>query len=224
VIDSLSPNHEPRPADTPVDMLVFHYTGMADAATALARLRDPEAKVSAHYLVDEDGTVHRLVPEDRRAWHAGEAAWRGHGDVNARSIGIELVNPGHDLGYRPFPEAQMRAAIALARAVIQRHPVPPRNVVGHADVAPERKKDPGELFDWRRLAGEGVGLWAEPVTADGGPAGDVLPDLLHRFGYPVSDDDPIPAVTAFQRHFRPERVDGMPDAECAARAAALLDR
>ena len=155
MIERPSPNHDPRPPDVAVDMLVLHYTGMADARSALDRLCDPAAKVSAHYLVDEDGAVHRLVDETRRAWHAGRAVWRGCADVNGASIGVELVNPGHAFGYRPFPDAQMEAVIALAREIIARHPIPARNVVGHSDVAPARRADPGELFDWARLAAAG---------------------------------------------------------------------
>ena len=138
-------------------MLVLHYTGMRSAAEALARLTDPEAKVSAHYLIDEDGTVVRLVDEEMRAWHAGVSFWRGATDINARSIGIELVNPGHEFGYRPFPRAQMAALIDLALDIVARWPIPARNVVGHSDVAPRRKMDPGELFDWPRLAAPASG-------------------------------------------------------------------
>jgi N-acetylmuramoyl-L-alanine amidase len=225
VIEYPSPNHEPRPAGTPVDMLVLHYTGMADAAAALARLADPAAKVSAHYVIGEDGMVWRLVAEARRAWHAGAAQWRGAGDVNGRSVGIELVNPGHEFGYRSFPEAQMAALIGLARGILARHPIPPRNVVGHSDVAPARKQDPGELFDWRRLAAAGIGLWpagedqrsvSPPAEAD---AAAVAAGLA-AYGYDVAD--PAAAIAAFQRHFRPARVDGIADAETAARLKALL--
>ena len=201
-------------------MLVLHYTGMRTAAAALERLCDPAAKVSAHYLVDEDGTVWSLVDEARRAWHAGVASWRGATDINARSIGIELVNPGHEFGYREFPAAQMAAAVDLAAAIVARHAIPGRNVVGHADVAPTRKMDPGELFDWPRLAAAGVGLWpADSDTCLMDP--DAVRDMLHRFGWDVADL--AAALRAFQRHFRPSRVTGRIDFETARRLRGLLE-
>jgi len=216
MIETPSPNFNDRPVDLPVDMLVIHYTGMKSCAAALERLCDPAAEVSAHYLIDEDGTVHRLVAEDKRAWHAGVASWRGHTDINGRSVGIELVNPGHEFGYRDFPAAQMAALRELALDILDRHPIPPGNVVGHSDVAPTRKTDPGELFDWRGLAADGIGLWPE------GPAElteESAEDMLIRIGYDVSDV--VAAVMAFQRHFRPERIDGLPDAETAGLLAAV---
>ena len=149
-------------AHAAIDMLVLHYTGMRSAAEALRRLTSPEAAVSAHYLIDEDGAVWRLVPEERRAWHAGVSYWRGRRDINSASIGIELVNPGHEFGYRAFPEAQVAALEVLCRDVLSRYQIPPRHVLGHSDVAPARKDDPGELFPWRRLARAGIGLWPEP--------------------------------------------------------------
>ncbi len=202
-------------------MLVFHYTGMIDARVALDRLCDPAAKVSAHYLIDDDGTVHPLVDEKHRAWHAGVAAWRGHTDINARSIGIELVNPGHDLGYRPFPEAQIAALEDLAREVLARHPIPPRNVVGHADVAPTRKQDPGELFPWRRLAEAGVGLWPDPAETDSIALSEAeLTAGLAAYGYETTDLGAT--VIAFQRHFRPHVVDAVADDEIRRRLGCLL--
>ena len=149
-----SPNHEDRRGQ-PVSMLVLHYTGMESGLEAVDWLANPASKVSAHYTIDEDGTVYIQVPEDRRAWHAGVSSWRGVTDVNSASIGLELANPGHEFGYRPFPEAQMEALIELARGIVGRHPIPARNIVGHSDVAPGRKQDPGELFDWKRLAAAG---------------------------------------------------------------------
>jgi len=213
-------NHDARPAGTPVDMLVLHYTGMETAAAALTRLCDPAAKVSAHYLVDEDGSVVRLVGEDRRAWHAGVAFWRGNTDINARSVGIELVNPGHEFGYRPFPEAQTAALIDLARDIVGRHTIPARNVVGHSDVAPARKMDPGELFDWPRFAAAGIGLWPdESDHCDRDP--EAVRAMLTEIGYDISD---FPAaIRAFQRHFRPARVNGRIDWETARRLAGLVD-
>lgn len=223
----LSPNHEPRPAGTPVDMLVLHYTGMKSAAEAIERLCDGEAKVSAHYLVEEDGTVWRLVEEDRRAWHAGLSFWRGQRDINGRSVGVEIVNPGHEWGYRDFPVAQMAAVATLCRAILARHPIPPRNVVGHSDIAPLRKQDPGERFDWHWLAGQGVGLWpGELPPGVHAPSPEEAPALLARYGYEVDPSAPEPerlaaVVAAFQRHFRPARVDGVLDAETRAVLGAL---
>lgn len=214
-----SPNHDARPPGAPIDILVLHYTGMASAEEALSRLCDPVAKVSAHYVVAEDGAVHGLVPEERRAWHAGLSWWRGAGDVNGRSIGIELANPGHEFGYRPFPEAQMAALERLAKGILRRHPIPARNVVGHSDVAPRRKQDPGELFEWERLAAAGIGLWPSVDAAAAG-AGAGAGELLARYGYETVDL--AAAVAAFQRHFRPARIDGVADAETLARLNALL--
>jgi N-acetylmuramoyl-L-alanine amidase len=219
IVEAPSPNFDARPPGTSIDILVLHYTGMRSAQAALSRLLDPAAAVSAHYLVDEDGTIVRLVAERHRAWHAGRAFWRGRTDVNARSIGIELVNPGHEFGYRRFPERQMAAAVDLARTVVRRHRIPARNVVGHSDVAPARKTDPGELFDWQRLAAAGIGLW--PAEVERGPASpDEVSSMLAAFGYDTGD--PALAVTAFQRHFRPAEVDGRMDLETVRRLAGLL--
>src|SRR5215468_7605155 len=190
-VDMPSPNHDDR-GGVAIDMLVLHYTGMQSAKVALDRLCDPVAKVSAHYSIDEDGTVYSHVPEARRAWHAGVSFWAGATDINARSIGIELVNPGHTCGYRPFPEAQMRALEELARSILARHSIPAHRVLGHSDVAPARKIDPGELFDWRRLARAGIGLWPETLAIpDPGPADTPLElsdvqSKLGRFGYGVA--------------------------------------
>lgn len=234
-----SPNHDGRTPGVPVDILLLHYTGMPTAAEAIARLCDPAAKVSAHYVIDEDGTVHRLVPEDRRAWHAGVARWRGADNINARSVGIELVNPGHEWGYRPFPEAQMAVLEVLSREIVARHRIPPARVLGHSDVAPMRKQDPGELFDWARLARIGLGLWPRPdfTPPEGAPAlmagerGPAVLDLqiaLDAIGYWVEGTalfDPVTeaAVTAFQRHFRAARVDGVADAETIGLAFHLAE-
>lgn len=215
--DLPSPNHDARPEGGVIDMLVLHYTGMRSAEEALGRLLDPAAQVSAHYVVDEDGSVLRMVPEDRRAWHAGVAFWRGGRDINARSIGIELVNPGHEFGYRPFPESQMAALEILCLEILSRHPMPARNVVGHSDVAPRRKTDPGELFEWQRLAAKGIGAWpAKPVAAEAAR----VPGLLSAWGYET--DDLAASIAAFQRHFRPAKVDGSADGETAGLLAALL--
>jgi len=178
------PNQDDRPDGTPIDMLILHYTCMRGAWEAIDRLCDPAAGVSSHYVVDEDGAVLRLVPEERRAWHAGASYWRGRSDLNGRSIGIEVVNPGHDWGYRDFPALQMAALCDLCLEVLSRHPIPGRNVVGHSDVAPDRKQDPGELFDWRGLAANGVGLW--PDDAASATTGDLdARSVLGGIGYRV---------------------------------------
>jgi N-acetylmuramoyl-L-alanine amidase len=213
-IDMPSPNHDDR-GNAAVDMLVLHYTGMKTAQAALERLCDPAAKVSAHYTVDEDGTVYAHVPEDRRAWHAGISSWAGETDVNSRSIGIELVNPGHDYGYRDFPDAQIEALITLCHGILLRHPIPSARVLGHSDVAPARKEDPGERFPWERLARAGIGLWPVPRDADLGA------EALARFGYDLGAGTEA-MVTAFQRHFRPGKVDGVWDRYCARLLAWLL--
>jgi N-acetylmuramoyl-L-alanine amidase len=222
VIGLTSPNFDDRPPGRTVDMLVLHYTGMPSRNDALARLCDPAAEVSAHYLIDENGTCYRLVAEEKRAWHAGRAAWRGQTDINARSIGIELVNPGHEFGYRPFPDRQMAALATLARGILARHPIPARNVVGHADIAPRRKEDPGELFDWRTLARQGIGLW--PAAVPTAPDVDWRQALAH-IGYDLGAAGDAEAarlaLVAFQRHFRPARYDGSIDAETLERLHAL---
>jgi N-acetylmuramoyl-L-alanine amidase len=208
-----SPNHGPRPEGVPVDILLVHYTGMPTGAEALERLCDAQIQVSAHYLVEEDGTVFSLVPEDRRAWHAGAGYWRGERDINSRSVGVELVNPGHEWGYRPFPHAQMAAFADLARGIMERHGISPHRVLAHSDVAPSRKEDPGELFDWRGLAAQGIGFWPIPCGQDDGPGHAVAEaqDLLARLGYEVDPTGVLNpqtrvAATAFQRHFIPDRV------------------
>jgi N-acetylmuramoyl-L-alanine amidase len=219
IIDCPSPNFDER--DQPVSICVLHYTGMEDAASAIARLRDPEARVSCHYLVAEDGQVLRMVPEDKRAWHAGQSYWRGLHGVNAASIGIEIVNPGHEFGYRPFPTEQMAALIPLLAGIVERHQIPRANVVGHSDVAPARKQDPGELFDWALLARHRLAVarptrgLVDPLWTDGG-----FLLALERYGYDVRD--PLAAVVAFQRRFRPELIDGTIDGECRALLLQLL--
>lgn len=210
----MSPNYDARPDHAVIDMLVLHYTGMQSGPAAIGRLCDPAARVSSHYVVEEDGRVHALVPEAARAWHAGVSFWRGRTELNAFSVGIEIVNPGHEWGYRPFPALQMASVCELCLAILSRHPIPPRNVVGHSDVAPSRKQDPGELFDWPGLAANGVGLWP---GADGAPVDDV-DAALTAIGY---GPDPL-ALAAFQRHWRPEGVTGDADVETRARLAAVL--
>ncbi|GLR66453.1 N-acetyl-anhydromuranmyl-L-alanine amidase [Acidocella aquatica] len=214
MIPAPSPNFDERPGG--VAFLVLHYTGMQTAEAAIARLRDPVAKVSAHYVVDEDGAVYALVAEEKRAWHAGVSFWRGVSMLNDASIGIEIVNPGHAFGYVAFPARQMAAVTALCLEVLGRWPaIVARNVVGHSDIAPDRKWDPGELFDWRGLAAAGVGLWSDGFA----PPGDLLDDLA-AIGY----DTRFAArdvIIAFQRHFLPEHLSGEADMMTAARAAAV---
>jgi len=236
VIDRPSPNFDARNG-VPIDILLMHYTGMQSAEAAMGRLTDPEAKVSAHYTVDEDGTIYAHVEESERAWHAGQSSWAGETDINARSIGIEIVNPGHEFGYRDFPGEQIAAVITLARDIFTRHPlIVPRRVLGHSDVAPARKQDPGERFPWAHLAAQGVGLWPvdarrphRPILKEGaqGAAVATLQKKLAAFGYGVPqsgiyDSATALVVTAFQRHFRPEAVTGMTDGETVGRLNRLL--
>ena len=218
-VETPSPNFDER--KLPISMIVLHYTGMADAGTAIARLADPEAKVSAHYVVTEEGGVVRMVDEAKRAWHAGASHWRGITDVNSASIGIEIVNPGHDHGYCAFPDAQIEALIPLVADIKDRHGITRGNIVGHSDVAPARKRDPGELFPWGRLAKLRLALprpTKNLMDPDWSDAGFLL--ALERFGYDVTD--PMAAVMAFQRRFRPELIDGEIDGECRAILLALL--
>lgn len=245
--DRPSPNFDARAR--PIDLVVLHYTGMQDADAALRRLTDPEPvagaypgpwqtpsadpnaplpRVSAHYVLDEDGVAYRLVAEENRAWHAGVSSWRGEGDVNSRAIGIEIVNGGHDFGLPEFPDAQIEALIALLGEILTRWDLKPSRVVGHSDIAPERKLDPGEKFPWKRLAEAGVSIWPnasirapndeDPIAA--------LQERLAAFGYGVkvsgqNDPQTKAAIAAFQRRFRPSLIDGAPDAETQALAAAL---
>ncbi len=219
MIETPSPNFDTR--TLPITMIVLHYTGMQNAADAVARLTDAEAKVSSHYLIAEDGQVMRLVAEENRAWHAGKSHWRQIDDVNSASIGIELVNPGHEFGYRPFPDAQIDALIPLMAEIQARYGITRGNIVGHSDIAPARKQDPGELFPWARLAKHRLALprptknLIDPNWTDGG-----FLLALERFGYDVTDR--LAAIVAFQRRFRPELMDGEIDGECRAILLALL--
>ena len=226
IIERPSPNFDPRPARGPIDILVMHYTGMRSAEEALARLCDPQAKVSSHYTVDEEGRIYRHVDETKRARHAGISYWAGERDVNNRSIGIEIVNPGHEFGYVPFPEPQIAAVIELSRDIMARHPIPPHRVVGHSDVAPARKMDPGELFPWPMLSEIGIGIFPSSDKDESVQVSeDTFASMLASYGYGVQPDVDIPlstVVTAFQRHFRPERVNGIIDVDSQARLSALL--
>jgi N-acetylmuramoyl-L-alanine amidase len=215
VIDTPSPNFGDRRNGAAVTMLVLHYTGMTSAAASLARLCDPSAEVSAHYLITETGDIHRLVPENKRAWHAGLGYWREERDVNSRSIGIELQNPGHEFGYDSFPAAQIDSLIALAQDILGRHNIPASGIVGHSDIAPDRKMDPGELFPWSDLANAGIGVF----PTEGIESQESLGALLTRIGY---DPDAEHRVAAFQRRFRPDQIDGQPDQTCQRLAAAYL--
>lgn len=219
-----SPNHDARPQERDPDLIVLHYTGMRSAEEALERLCDPAAKVSAHYCIEEDGTLWRLVPERRRAWHAGVSLWQGRAGVNDRSLGIELVNPGHEWGYRPFPEPQTAALLELLAVLRSRWRLGRDAVVGHSDVAPLRKEDPGELFDWRHLAAAGHGRWPEtapPAGSDSAPDPEAAARGLAAIGYGYLEEDFAAVLRAFQRRWRPACVDGLLDAETAGLIAAL---
>lgn len=233
IIPAPSPNFDTR--TVPPNMLVLHYTGMQSGEAALDRLRDPAAKVSAHYLVEEDGRVFSLVAEERRAWHAGKSFWKGETGVNGVSIGVEIVNPGHEFGYRAFPDAQIASVIALVGEIRTRWEIPDSRILGHADVAPDRKEDPGELFPWKRLAEAGHGIWAEPAPAPGQPLSEgaegvgvfALQAGLTRLGFDIPpsgqfDQATREIVTAFQRHWVQTRFDGVADGETRARLIALL--
>ncbi len=219
ISDCPSPNFDARAL--PVSMIVLHYTGMPDAEGAIARLCSPEARVSAHYVIKEDGEILQLVDEEVRAWHAGKSYWRGVTDINSASVGIEIVNPGHEFGYRLFPDEQIAALIPLVADIKARHGIGRGNIVGHSDIAPTRKEDPGELFPWDALANRRLALPSptrdlmDPYWTD---AGFTL--ALERFGYDVTD--PLKATIAFQRRFRPDRIDGIVDGECRAKLLALL--
>lgn len=236
----LSPNVEPRPPRVLPSLLLLHYTGMESAEAACRWLCNPASRVSCHYLVDEQGSLVQMVGEEMRAWHAGISWWAGETDINSHSIGIEIHNGGHSLHYAEFPDAQMNALIALARDIIARNGIRPERVLAHSDVAPQRKIDPGEKFDWRRLHIEGIGHWVEPV-----PIGNHFepfsadPDSIAAFqrklgsyGYHVEatghfDKQTEIVVRAFQRHFRPQRVDGIADrstVETLDRLVSKLDR
>ncbi|MGB8363221.1 MAG: N-acetylmuramoyl-L-alanine amidase [Rhizomicrobium sp.] len=228
IVERPSPNHDERPQGAPIDMLLLHYTGMKTAQEALSRLCDAQAKVSAHYTIDCDGRIYAHVPEARRAWHAGVSYWAGERNVNARSIGIEIVNPGHEFGYEPFATPQIGALMDLAGEILARHPIPAHRVLGHSDVAPARRQDPGELFPWAQLAEFGIGLWPfsgfGPTETDAPLAAD-FENNLRRFGYGIAPDVDVSleaVVTAFQRHWRPSNIDGVIDDESAYRLGALV--
>lgn len=231
-----SPNHNERQSG-PIDILLLHYTGMPDADQALAWLCDLKSQVSSHYFVHEDGRVLSLVPEERRAWHAGKSRWGSATDINSRSIGIEIANPGHDGGLPDYPDAQIGVLIGLCRDIVGRHPIPSHRVLAHSDVAPGRKQDPGERFPWGRLANAGIGHFVEPAEigpgdacslGSHGPRIEALQATLALYGYGIEvtgEYDLVTAdvVTAFQRHFRPARVDGVADASTVLTLQNVLD-
>jgi N-acetylmuramoyl-L-alanine amidase len=232
-----SPNHSERKDGVSPDMIVLHYTGMRDNDAAIRHLCTPITEVSAHYVVLQDGFIIQLVAETRRAWHAGVSSWAGESDINSRSIGIEIANPGHDHGYPDFPKRQVAAVTALCRSIFTRHQIPADRVLAHSDVAPTRKQDPGEKFPWKTLADSGIGLWVKPapitqagsifVLGETDPAIEETQRLLGRYGYGVTpsgylDGTTRDAVAAFQRHFRPIRIDGVIDVSTVMTLKTLL--
>ena len=230
-----SPNHDER--RDAIRFVVLHYTGMESGEAARDRLCDPDAKVSAHYLVWEDGHVETLVPEDRRAWHAGVGEWQGVSDLNSASVGIEIVNGGHDFGLPDFPAAQVQAVTTLVKDILARHGLPPSAVIGHSDLAPTRKQDPGERFPWRHLAGQSASIWPDTSETDqthlagpddGGREVALAQRALAEIGYSQEvtgrlDEPTRLTLAAFQRRFRPERVDGLLDVQTLARLASLAE-
>ena len=232
-----SPNHNERKGGAKPDMLVLHYTGMADTNAAIRRLCSPGSDVSTHYVVLEDGRIIQCVPEARRAWHAGVAAWGGETDINSCSIGIEIANPGHDHGYPDFPRRQIAAVIALCRSIFTHHRIPAHRVLAHSDVAPARKQDPGEKFPWWLLHESGIGLWVKPkaitqggrifALGDRDPEVEALQKSLADFGYGLAvtgnyDAETMAVVAGFQRHYRPTRVDGVADVSTVTTLKALI--
>ncbi len=233
-----SPNFDDRPKGTNINMLVMHYTGMQTGEAAQKHMCDPIAKVSAHYMINEDGSIINLVPEAKRAWHAGISCWRGISSLNDTSVGIEIVNPGHEFGYRPFPKAQMEAVLGLSKEIIERHSIEARNVIGHSDIAPNRKQDPGEFFDWKMLASEGVGLWpnvkkmwksSDMIIRPGEESVSTasVQKMLSDYGYHIRVDGfygpkTEDIIRAFKRHFVPEQLNAFWDKLADERIKALL--
>jgi N-acetylmuramoyl-L-alanine amidase len=240
VIDQPSPNFNNRKGDGKINMIIAHYTGMKSAEAALCRLCDPTAEVSAHYMIDEDGEIYHLVANEKRAWHAGRSYWSGEEDINSCSLGIELANPGHEFGYRAFPEQQIASFMDLCRELAMVYRIPRYRILCHSDIAPGRKQDPGELFPWQRLYGSGIGFWpsadfrANKVgrryrAGDSGSEIRTIRENFRKFGYQLTDtvdfDDELTAVViAFQRHWRQQNCDGIVDPETYAILLHLLDR
>lgn len=235
----ITSNFDDRPNGINIDMLVMHYTGMRSATEALDQMCDPVKKVSAHYMIYEDGAIISLVPEEKRAWHAGISCWQGISSLNDSSIGIEIVNPGHEFGYVQFPDAQMEAVLQISKHIIERYNIEARNVVGHSDIAPLRKQDPGELFNWKWLAKNGVGLWPnintiwrsrEQLIEPGTDSTDVarVQKMLADYGYHIRVDGHYGEKTeqiikAFKRHFVPESVNIVWDRLSDKRMLKLLE-
>ncbi|HHI88691.1 MAG TPA: N-acetylmuramoyl-L-alanine amidase [Hellea balneolensis] len=234
IIEAPSPNFDERALA--ISMLVLHYTGMKDGPAALSHMQSKAAKVAAHYMVEEDGRIFRLVGEDKRAWHAGVSHWRGVTDVNSASIGIEIVNGGHDFGLPEYPERQIEAVIALSRDIKKRHNISDFNIVAHSDIAPERKQDPGEKFPWAQLADADIGIWPQLKRADRRPLVDAqsspeqirtLQKALAWYGYGIKptgqlDEQTRTVITAFQRRYRPEKIDGYFDVETVEKIDLLV--
>ncbi|MDG4719881.1 MULTISPECIES: N-acetylmuramoyl-L-alanine amidase [Thalassospira] len=229
ILSHPSPNFGPRPDGCPVDILVLHYTGMPTGQAALDRLCDPQSSVSSHYLIEEDGRIFKLVDEDKRAWHAGRGCWQDCTDINSRSIGIEIVNPGHEFGYRAFPDAQIASVVALCQDILARHDIPANRIIAHSDMAPDRKEDPGELFPWQYLAQNGIGIWpdaGEDLAVDPNRFDELLDQI--GYGWPAENSDDTghedyrtKRVIAFQRRWRSKDISGVIDGQCMAIAAAL---
>lgn len=223
-MDRPSPNFDERTPNVKLQYIVLHYTGMTSCAAALQRLCNPQAKVSAHYVIDESGGVFRLVNETKRAWHAGKSFWRGETDLNSASIGIELVNPGHEFGYKPYPAAQIEALRRLLKDIAARHGLDPlRALLAHSDIAPDRKEDPGELFPWQELSEAGLGVWPQPVAEDYSPVDAAeRRTLLQQIGYVCGEPEPERlALLAFQRHYDPHNLTGLPENQTMARLRAV---
>ncbi len=233
-----SPNFGERRGVIAPDMLILHYTGMEDPDAALRRLCKKSSEVSAHYLVFEDGRIVQMVPEEKRAWHAGVSSWGGESDINSRSIGIEIANPGHDFGYPKFPKKQIEVVIALCKDIVKRHNIRADRVLAHSDVAPARKQDPGEKFPWAQLHKKGIGHLVPPARTlrrksfrlgDRGEEIRAAQEMLKAYGYEVSptgnfDENTRDVVIAFQRHFRPRRIDGILDASTRLTLTKLLSK
>ena len=221
LINYPSPNFDERARGSTIDKLVLHYTGMHSSEVSLARMGDSSSKVSSHYLINEMGTVYQLVNEDKRAWHAGISYWAGQTDINSQSIGIELQNPGHEWGYEEFSDAQIEALVDLATSIVDRHNITAKQILGHSDIAPERKKDPGEFFPWAKIATQNIGYWPtiEIIDTFPVPSKNTIRTNLSLIGYDPKASFSA-AVTAFQRHFRPEKVDGIVDTETAQLVSA----
>jgi N-acetylmuramoyl-L-alanine amidase len=232
----VSPNVGERRDGKPIDILLLHYTGMESGQGAEDWLCDPQSGVSCHYIVHEDGRIVQMVPETLRAWHAGKSLWKGEADINSCSVGIEIVNGGHEYGLPAFPDRQIEAVMALSRDILARRAIPAQRVLAHSDVAPGRKRDPGERFPWDRLAAAGIGHWVEPArfgggrffsSGDSGQPVEALQSMLALYGYRtvitgLFDENTAADVSAFQRHFRPARIDGVADASTIETLHRLL--